>query len=67
MWKFRSSNKNKKKIIFVGNDGFRDFELAENLSVEMKEYDFIYVSENINQENVNKTNSKIKKEVKIRI
>ena len=61
MWKFRPSNKNKKKIIFVGNDGFRDFDLAENLSVEMKEYDFIYVSENINQENVNKTNSKIKK------
>ena len=61
MWKFEKSQKEKKNILFVGNDGFRDFELAEKLSHEILNNNFVYISEFINSENVNMNNSIIKK------
>ena len=62
MWKFKSKKDKNKKILFVGNDGFRDFQLkAEKLSSELTDFEFIYVSQNINENNINKSNSVIKK------
>ena len=63
MWKFKSKKDMNKKILFVGNDGFRDFQLAEKLSSELTDFEFIYVSQNINENNINKSNSVIKKVV----
>ena len=46
--------------MFVGNDGFRDYKLAEELSKLLKDFNFVYVSENINESNLNNKNSDIK-------
>ncbi len=61
MWKFKSKKDKNKKILFVGNDGFRDFQLAEKLSSELVDFEFVYVSQNISENNINKSNSIIKK------
>lgn len=61
LWKFNNSSKGKGNILFVGNDGFRDFELAENLSHSFKDLNFVYVSEFIKPESINNNNSKILK------
>lgn len=61
LWKFNDSSKGKGNILFVGNDGFRDFELAENLSHSFKDLNFVYVSEFIKPESINNNNSKILK------
>ena len=61
MWKFNPSKNKSNKILFVGNDGFRDFELAEKLSFELPEFEFVYVSQNIDDEKINTSNSIIKK------
>lgn len=51
-------NKKKNYILFVGNDGNRDFELAENISNELKNERFIFLSEGINKEKL-KGNAKL--------
>lgn len=38
--------KQNKNIIFVGNDGNRDFELLINIAKKLKQYQFIFVSSN---------------------
>ena len=61
LWKFNESSKEKNNILFVGNDGFRDFDLAENLSHSFIDLNFVYVSEFIKPESINTNNSKILK------
>ena len=61
MWKFKSKKEKNNKILFVGNDGFRDFQLAENLSSELANFEFVYISQNIDENKINKNNSIIKK------
>ena len=48
-----------KNIIFVGNDGNRDFELLIKLAVNLKEFNFIVVSSNEAFKQVNLPNVKI--------
>lgn len=46
----------KNEILFVGNDGFRDYELVEKLINSLPQYKFNIVSENINIEKLKKNN-----------
>ena len=57
IWKNDNSQKND-EILFVGNDGNRDFELAELISTNMSNAKFTFVSEEINKSNTHK-NSRI--------
>ena len=50
--------KKREYILFVGNDGNRDFELAEKISNEMTDESFVFLSEQIKKEKL-KENSKI--------
>ena len=43
----------KKDILFVGNDGFRDFKLVEDIINSLPEINFSIVSESIQKENLN--------------
>lgn len=52
LWKM-SSNQDSKYILFVGNDGNRDFRLAENISKKLPNEKFVYVSELIDKNNIN--------------
>ena len=51
-------NKKREHILFVGNDGNRDFELAEKISNELNDESFVFLSEQIKSEKLN-DNSKI--------
>ena len=63
IWKFEQQRKfsKRKNILFVGNDGFRDYELAEELSKLLEDFNFVYVSENINESNLNNKKFRHKK------
>ena len=43
-WKSNKNNKNKKEILFLGNDLNRDFEFAYNLGKHLSKYSFTFVS-----------------------
>lgn len=43
-WKSKKNIKNKKEILFLGNDLNRDFEFAYNLGKNMSKYSFTFVS-----------------------
>ena len=60
IWSNKENFQREKNILFVGNDGFRDYELAEELSKLLEDFNFVYVSENINESNLNNKNSDIK-------
>ena len=49
-WKNSDSEKTKKNIIFVGNDLNRDYGLIKNLTTELKEFNFIIVSNKFKDE-----------------
>lgn len=49
----------KKNILFIGNDGNRDYKFVVKLAEELSEYNFIFISEKITK------NSKIPKNVKL--
>tara|TARA_B000000532_G_C18877109_1_gene411224 strand:- start:5845 stop:6957 length:1113 start_codon:yes stop_codon:yes gene_type:complete len=49
IWKVSKSIEKKKKILFVGNDGFRDFEFAKNLANSMYDKEFVFVTNQLNQ------------------
>lgn len=55
----KETNKKGDYVLFVGNDGFRDYELAENLTQLMPEVNFIFVSEMIDEKKLQKSNSKL--------
>lgn len=57
IWKI-GNNTFKKYILFVGNDGHRDFKLAEEVSKMLPQQDFVFVSEEIDGTNLI-NNSKI--------
>ena len=48
----KENNTKKEHILFVGNDGNRDYSLAESISHIFSDEAFIYVSEEINKKNV---------------
>ena len=58
-WKF--VDQQKKDILFVGNDGFRDFRLVEDIINSLPEINFSIVSESIQKESLQHNNFKIYK------
>lgn len=50
---------NNDKIIFVGNDGNRDYELLIKIANKLKEFQFIFVSENNKLQQLNLPNVKV--------
>ena len=46
------------KILFVGNDGFRDFKFAEDIANNFRDLDFVFVTQQINQSSL-ASNSKV--------
>ena len=60
MWK-KGETKKEKTILFVGNDGFRDYNLAEKIANTMPEYKFKFISEQINEKNLNGNNHEVVK------
>jgi glycosyltransferase involved in cell wall biosynthesis len=57
IWKIGNVS-TKKYILFVGNDGHRDFKLAEKVSKMIPQKEFVFVSEEIDEKNLN-NNSRI--------
>jgi glycosyltransferase involved in cell wall biosynthesis len=55
-WKSQEvkSFKNKKEILFVGNDSNRDFTLVNKIAEHLPGYDFIFVTSKINKKDVSK-------------
>ena len=49
-------NKEKNKILFIGNDGRREYDFALNIASSMPEYDFLFVTSNIEPNNVKSNN-----------
>ena len=58
MWQ-KGGNKKENTILFVGNDGFRDYNLAEKIANMMPEYKFKFISEQINEKNLNGNNYQV--------
>jgi glycosyltransferase involved in cell wall biosynthesis len=58
MWNKKEHIVNKQHILFIGNDGNRDFKLAEEISKKIKTEKFIFVSKEISSKNLD-TNSKV--------
>jgi glycosyltransferase involved in cell wall biosynthesis len=44
------------QIVFVGNDGNRDYELLSNIAKKLKDFDFVFISKNENLQNINSEN-----------
>ena len=57
IWK-KKNKKEEEYILFVGNDGFRNYELVEKLTNKLSEKKFIIVSEQINKEKLS-SNSEV--------
>tara|TARA_B100001121_G_scaffold303983_1_gene318806 strand:+ start:4699 stop:5826 length:1128 start_codon:yes stop_codon:yes gene_type:complete len=49
-------NKEKNKILFIGNDGRREYDFALNIASSMPEYDFLFVTSNIEPNNIKSNN-----------
>ena len=58
IWNVNNDIKKKKKILFVGNDGFRDFKFAEDIANNFRDLDFVFVTQQINQSSL-ASNSKV--------
>ncbi len=56
---YKSNFKEKKDIVFVGNDGNRDFELLKNIVKAMPDYSFQIITKHFDSENLNLNNVKI--------
>lgn len=46
-------------ILFVGNDGMRDFILLKEIAIELPHFDFVYISENEYIQNLNLSNVRV--------
>jgi glycosyltransferase involved in cell wall biosynthesis len=58
IWNGEYENNKRKYILFVGNDGNRDYELAEDLTKYFPKENFVFVSKEISENNIG-SNSKI--------
>ncbi len=54
-WK-DTSKLNRESILFIGNDGRREYDFALNLAENMPEYEFTFVTSNIDQGDINSQN-----------
>lgn len=58
-WKSTTSKSKNDKILFIGNDGKRDYKKVISIANSMEEFSFIFVSNNINKENLKHNNVKV--------
>ena len=57
----RDESKKKNKILFIGNDGRREYDFALNIASSMPEYEFLFVTSNIEQSSIKSKNVKLVK------
>ena len=55
-WKKNDNTKNYKNILFIGNDGKRDYEFIIELSKKLKEYNFTFITKKIEENQINNSN-----------
>ena len=58
-WSNKEEKRNTSQIIFVGNDGRRDYELVVEIAEKLPQYDFIFITSNINKEQIKSSNVKL--------
>lgn len=52
----QKNNLNSKSILFIGNDGRREYDFAIKLAANMPEFDFTFVTSNINKNDIRSQN-----------
>lgn len=52
----QENNLNSKSILFIGNDGRREYDFAIKLAANMPEFDFTFVTSNINKNDIRSQN-----------
>lgn len=52
IWKKNVNLEKKKQILFVGNDGFRDYNFAKQLANQLTEHKFVFVTQQIDKKDV---------------
>lgn len=52
IWKKNANLDKKKQILFVGNDGFRDYNFAKQLANQLTEHRFIFVTQQIDKKDI---------------
>tara|TARA_B100000945_G_scaffold173003_1_gene138580 strand:- start:1122 stop:2231 length:1110 start_codon:yes stop_codon:yes gene_type:complete len=55
-WKVKNKKEVNKKILFIGNDGKRDYEFIVNLAKEMSDYQFTIISSKIDKNQIKSNN-----------
>lgn len=55
-WKKNENTKNYKNILFIGNDGKRDYDFIIELSKKLKEYNFTFITQKIEENQINDSN-----------
>lgn len=58
-WSKKEEKRNRSQILFVGNDGRRDYELVVEIADSLPQYDFIFITSNINKEQIKSRNVKL--------
>jgi glycosyltransferase involved in cell wall biosynthesis len=58
-WKKEGQEKNRSQILFVGNDGRRDYNLVVKIAENLPQYDFIFITSNINKDQIKSRNVKL--------
>lgn len=58
IWNVKNNIRKKRQILFVGNDGFRDFKFAEEIANNFKDLNFVFVSQQISKSSLS-DNSKV--------
>tara|TARA_B100001029_G_C15060319_1_gene457870 strand:- start:157 stop:1248 length:1092 start_codon:yes stop_codon:yes gene_type:complete len=55
-WKFKEKNNDKKEILFIGNDGQRDYKFVIELAKHLSDFNFTFVTNNISNEDIQSDN-----------
>jgi glycosyltransferase involved in cell wall biosynthesis len=58
-WSQKREKRNRNQILFVGNDGRRDYKLVVKIAENLPQYDFIFITSNITLEQINSKNVKL--------
>ncbi len=58
-WSQKKEKRNRNQILFVGNDGRRDYKLVVKIAEKLPQYDFIFITSNITMEEIKSKNIKL--------
>ena len=58
-WSQKKEKRNRNQILFVGNDGRRDYKLVVKIAEKLPQYDFIFITSNITLEEIKSKNIKL--------